>query len=508
MGNLLCALSMKEPSRWLALIGVSLLAFTAFLDVTIVDTAIPFIQKALPSSILQLQWVLNIFTIVLSTTMIGAGKFSDLFGRKKIFFIGAFIFGIAALGAGFSESISVLIFFRGLQGLGASLLFISSMALLTDIFPKEEHSKAVGIYTAITGTGLTIGPAVGGILIGLLNWRWVFWINVPIVLVGLTLSAITLSKAKKSATHEVHIDWKGLFLLIVGLASFTYGIISVAQRGWDHLFTLLMLAVGIGGLFLLFQAEKKSHHPLLDLEIFKNKTVLLSVISSMVAGIVSFVYMFFDPLYLKTIRELSPYAIGLLITAIPAAQIVVSIFFASLLKKFGLRTLLTVSVGSAFLASLIHCFIGPNFPLVLLIVPFFLLGINWGLSNTCQISSVHQEISEHRAGRAIGTITTMWNVVGGIVLAIASALFHSVQLRAFLDHLKESNLKIGPQRLQAVTEMLQNGSGTVQTLHSEALFSLFQESFMSAYGWVMGANALLILIAFAAVLMIRAKRAL
>src|SRR5271154_4925515 len=122
--------------KWWALIGVSLLTFTAYLDATIVNTALPFIQTALQADILQLQWVANIFTIILSMTMIAIGKFADLWGRKKIFYFGMVIFAVAAFGAGLSPTVESLVFFRGLQALGASTTFIASAALLSNVFPE------------------------------------------------------------------------------------------------------------------------------------------------------------------------------------------------------------------------------------------------------------------------------------------------------------------------------------------------------------------------------------
>ncbi len=131
--------------KWLGLFGISILAFTAYLDFTIVNTALPFIQKAFDIDILQLQWVSNIFSIIVSMTMIASGKFGDLWGRKRLFYLGVGVFAIAAMGAGMSPNIDLLIFFRGLQAVGASILFICSTALISQTFPSEFRYKAIGI---------------------------------------------------------------------------------------------------------------------------------------------------------------------------------------------------------------------------------------------------------------------------------------------------------------------------------------------------------------------------
>ena len=238
----------KFRFKWWALLGVSLLAFTAFLDATIVDTALPFIQASLKTNILQLQWVANIFTIILSMTMIAIGKFADLWGRKRVFYIGVVLFAIAAFGAGLSPTVEILIASRGLQALGASTIFIASAALLSDVFPEKERIKAISIYGGVTGFGLMIGPFLGGILIELFNWRWVFWINLPLIAAGLAACSFSL-RAHIREKHSSRIDWLSLFLLICGLGFLMYGIIAGAQANWSSIAAWVLIGTGIRGAY-------------------------------------------------------------------------------------------------------------------------------------------------------------------------------------------------------------------------------------------------------------------
>jgi len=420
-----------HPYRWLALIGISLLAFIAFLDITIVNTAIPYIQETFKTSVLKLQWVSNAFTLLLSMTYIAAGNISDRFGQKKTFFTGVFLFAIASWGAGASPSLSFLIFARALQGLATSLIYTSSTAMLTTLFPQEEHPKAVSLYTGIIGTGLMAGPAVGGLLVGWLNWRWVFWINIPAFLIGLLLCAWS-AKAPwpdRPAKTPRPIDLKSLLLLIIGLALFTYGTITGAEKGWMHVETLLPFGIGLVALITLTLLDLRMEHPLLELEIFKNRLLLLAIFSCIVAGLVSRVFIFFDPLYLKTVRSLSPFAIGFLVSVLPAAQVLLSLFFARLIKRFGVARLLLFSILSACFAAWMHTVFGEHFPYSVLVIALFMLGINWGLSTACMVSSARQEVAPEKAGAVIGTISTLWNIVGCLMLAISSGLFHTIQIK-------------------------------------------------------------------------------
>jgi len=412
--------------KWWALFGVTVLAFTAFLDATIVNTALPFIQTALHADIFQLQWVASIFTIVLSMTMIAIGKLADLWGRKKVFYFGVIAFSIAALGAGLSPTVEMLIGFRGLQALGASTIFVASAALLSDVFPERERIRAISIYGGLTGFGLMIGPFLGGILIAILGWRWVFWINLPLIAIGLAACSFSLKKLPHE-TSSVRIDWAGLFLLIFGLGALMYGIVGGAQANWSSLFAWILLGAGIAALILLVILDEKRKNPLLDFPIFKQRIIGLAALSCALAGVASTVFMFFDPLYLRILRQLAPFWIGLLIAIIPAAQALISFVFSRAVKQFGVANLLFFSVIAAFFAICLHRLIGLHTPLIFLAIPFFLLGINWGLSNSAMITAVNQVVASRKIGEALGTIATIWNIVGSLLLASSTAVFHASQ---------------------------------------------------------------------------------
>lgn len=412
--------------KWWALLGVCLLAFTAFLDVTIVNTALPFIQTALNANILQLQWVANIFTIVLSMTLIALGKFADLWGRKKIFYTGVILFAVAAFGAGFSPNTEFLVLFRGMQSLGASAILVASTALLSNVFPEKERVRAISIYAGVTGFGLMIGPFLGGILIALLGWRWVFWINLPLIAIGLSICSFSL-KGHSHNKPSTRIDWIGLVLLIFGLGALLYGIISGAQSSWESTGAWIWLGLGVTALIILLILDARSKNSLLDLHVFKNKLIVLAALSCAFGGVVSTVFMFFDPLYLRILRKLSPFLIGLLIAIIPVAQVIISFSFNRLEKWFGTANLLFISNLIAFLAVALHRFIQLETPLIFLALPFFLLGINWGLSNAATMTAANQVVATHKIGAAMGMIFTIWNLVGSILLAASTAVFYATE---------------------------------------------------------------------------------
>lgn len=413
----------------LALLGVALLLFTACFHFTGVGAALPFIQKTFQSDVLQLQWITSFFSVVMGMTMIAAGKLGDRFGRKQVLLLGSLLFGLASLGAGYSPSLEILMAFRVLQGIGASIIFIVSPALLSEVFPQSAQVRAISIYGAAMGLGLMLGPFVTGVLIEAFSWRWVFWINLPLILVALATSIFGL-KGHASEKHRVRLDGWSLLLLTCGLGALMYGIITGAQSEWKSLASWGYLGTGSGVLLFLLILDMLRKHPLLDLHIFKKQLIVLTTLSCAAAGIADTAFLFFDSLYLGNLRALSPLQVGLLVAVIPAAQVPVSFFFKSLLKWFGISTLLLLSVGIFGLSVILHQLIALHTPLLFLILPFGLLGVTWGLANVGYVTAVNQVIPARETGAALGTLATLWNLAGSLFLALSAAVFHAIELHS------------------------------------------------------------------------------
>lgn len=286
--------------KWFALIGLSLLSFTAFVDFTIVSTALPFIQKDLSASVGQLQWVMSMFSLILSMFMIAAGKAGDLFGQKKVFYIGFIFFAIAAFGAGFAPNIYWLILFRGIQGFAGGIIFTLGIALLPQAFPLKQQTTAISIFSAFNGAGLASGPFLGGLIISYLSWRWVFFINIPVIVFGFLLCFFTL-KSSPPPNRNIHLDWLGLILLIGGLGLFIFGLSTASIPEFSLQLTVFSILSGLLILILFYLNERKVPEPLLDLEIFKSPPALLAINVSAITGLITAVFMFFDPLYLMHI---------------------------------------------------------------------------------------------------------------------------------------------------------------------------------------------------------------
>jgi len=410
--------------KWWALIGLSLLSFTAFLDFTIVSTALPFIQQAFHASVLKLQWITNIYGMLVCIFQVISGRIGDSFGRRKIFYFGFLLFAIASLGAGLAHSIDIVIGFRALQGVAGAIVFTLGAALIPQAFPEKEHTRAVGIFSAFNGAGLAVGPFLGGLLITYLSWRWVFLVNIPIIIIGFICCSFSLKESPRQ--QQLKIDWWGFLLLAIGLGCFIYGLINGESISWSTPITWINIIIGIVALLALLKVEKKVAHPLLDLDLFKHKHTALVIVAVVLASLVSFTLLFFDPLYLRLVLHHTAMTIGIMLLAVPIMQVIVSIGLTPLIKRFGVFNLLAFSGVTGLITALLHAYFGVGTSLWIIIIAFLLMGYSWGIGNAGSIAGIMQSVKTDQIGGALGTVFTMWNLFNAIFLALSTVIFHSV----------------------------------------------------------------------------------
>jgi EmrB/QacA subfamily drug resistance transporter len=446
----------NHPYKWFSLIGLSLLAFTAFLDYTIVSTAIPFIQASFKVSIVKLQWVTTIFLMIMSMSMITAGKIGDMWDRRLLFYIGFIIFAIAAIGAALSPNLTSLIIFRGIQGFSAAIIFTQSAVLLPQAFPKDEQRLAIGIYSTFTGLGLAIGPFLGGILIHYLSWRYVFWVNIPIIIVGFACCIFTLQKPPKGVAPP-KFDFIGLILLIITIWGIIVGTIKWGE--WIY------ITIGIIALILLIIQEISHPHPLIEVETFTNPYSLTGVLVCLSAAIYAMVYLFFDPIYFKVILNYNPALIGTVLVAMPISQVLVSILFPWLMKKIGLMKIIIGCSILGIIGAIFNSFFGITSPIWFIVITLFLMGFVWGAANTASITIASEHVTPEKSGTIIGTIFTSWNVSGAIFLAICSVVFNNQQIKHLNNHIEQKNQNISEVNLQELKKAIHDPDHAVQILH-------------------------------------------
>lgn len=463
-----------------------MVVFAIYLNYTIINTALPYLQKAFSTPVLTLQWVINIFALIFSAFLITSGRIADIIGRKVVFYYGIPVFFIGSLLAGLSINISMLIISRGIQALGTVVIVTSSLSLLSNIFTKDEYHKAVGIYVAISGVGLTLGPFVGGIIINWFNWRGVFFVNLPFLILGFLFCIANLTKIK-TQIQSSKIDWLGVVFLTLSIGSFIYALIYGAQYNWDSAQCIGFFALSMFSIIILLFIERFASDPILNLKIFQNKQVQLAILICISAGVIVGALLFFNPLYLSIIRGQTPTEIGLSLAMIPFMQVVISFLYKKLYLYIGFPTLCCIAIFSALSATIIQYGFTENSSYFLIALSYILAGITWGFANISAPFAIDEAYLRRHSGATIGTIYTAWNISSSVLLATATVIFNArethvlnsnlVKLGLHLNNLQHNHIKstlIDPEHTKSILEK-------ISTLDATKIFPLYKQSFIAGF---------------------------
>jgi EmrB/QacA subfamily drug resistance transporter len=412
-----------DPRRWKALSLVALADFVVILDATIVNIALPSIGRHFHASITELSWVVSAYILAFGGLLMLGGRLADLFGRRRLFVTGLVIFGLASLAGGMSSSITELIAFRALQGLGAAALAPAARSIVQILFEEgAERSKAMGIWAAVAGSGTVVGLILGGVLTSEFGWQWVFWVNVPVTL-GAAAVAYRLVNESRADVDNRSIDVAGATLVGGGLVAILYALVNANAAGWVSLQTVGLLVLGSALLASFVWVESKVSAPLMPLSIFRLPYVRGANIA-MVLTAAAMVGMFFVlSLYQQQLEGYSALAAGL--SALPLALVLVAVAGAAgpLTERMGpkpvfLSGLALFSVGVAWLSRIpVHGSYVAN-----LLGPDVIIGLGLGLTFVSITIASTLGVSNDRAGLAGGLINTTQQIGGAIGLAVITTV--------------------------------------------------------------------------------------
>jgi EmrB/QacA subfamily drug resistance transporter len=410
-------------NRWLVLVIACLAQFMVVLDATVVNVALPSIQRGLHFSASNLAWVVNAYTLIFGGFLMLGGRAADLIGRKRLFAAGVALFSLASLLNGLAQSSAMLVVGRGLQGLGGALLSPAALSIINTTFTEtSERTKALGVWSAIAAGGGAVGLLLGGVLTDLASWPWIFIVNVP---VGVVALALTLRYVPESRAHMEHraFDLAGALTVTAGLVVLVYGIVKAQAYGWSSARTIGLLAGGVALLALFTAIEARSVAPLMRLSVFRVRT--LSVANTVLLLVASglFGMFFFASLYVQEILGYSPLRAGLAFLPVTGGIIVGAGIAQQLIRRLGVRnvaaggiTLATagmvvltqVPVHGSYAGDLLTGLVPMSIGMGLTFVPVTLLGTGG--------------VSEDDAGLASGLFNTAQQVGGSLGLAILSTL--------------------------------------------------------------------------------------
>ncbi len=398
--------SSKPSWKWFILINVLIGATMSALDVSIVNVAMPTLKVYFNTSMATIEWVAMAYMLTLTVFLPFFGRLADMMGRSKLYNIGFVIFTIGSVLCGAATSAMFIILARILQAVGAGLLQANSVAIITQAFPGNERGKAIGIQGAVQAIAMAVGPFVGGILISNWNWRWVFFINLPIGIIG-TFAGLLILPRQEQAGKKEKIDYLGTALFASGLAFLVLAFNNVGKLGWGSPVVMGYFAGACVLLPAFVFTEFKVDAPMMDLKLFKNWTFTTGNLTGMLSYYVMFAVLFLMPFYFENVMNYSPAKAGSLLTPIPLAMAVVAPYAGHISDKHGPRIMTSAGMLVAALSCFAFMFLGPQSSLFVMIGELVLLGIGMGLFTPPNNSAIMGAAPKDKLGLAGGLLNMM-----------------------------------------------------------------------------------------------------
>jgi EmrB/QacA subfamily drug resistance transporter len=407
-----------ENYKWWALSCTSLGMLLATVNSGTLIIALPDLERALGTTVLQLVWVILAYMISSTVLVLTAGRLSDIFGRKRAYVLGFVVFAFASLGAGFSGSGAELILWRIVQGVGAAFLFANAAALVTDAFPKEQLGVAMGTNTMIAAVGLVIGPVLGGALVSI-SWHWVFWFNVPFGLAGAAWGALVLHELAKKDTNR-GLDIPGTLTFVAGLTGLVFGISKGGITSWTQPDVIAGLIAGVVLLPVFVLIESRSASPMLDLDIFRNRLFAAATAAAFINGLSRFALLFIFVFYFQGVEGDDPILAGIKLAPMAIGMLIASPLAGIWADRHGSRTLAALGMLVSAIALALMTTLEGSSPYWQAAAWLGLVGIGSGMFNSPNTAAMMGTVPQYRRGVAAGARMMLQNT--GAVISIAFVL--------------------------------------------------------------------------------------
>jgi EmrB/QacA subfamily drug resistance transporter len=411
----------ERGNKWWTLVAVCLGTFMLLLDVTIVTVALPDIQQALNSSFSDLQWIVDAYALTLAAFLLTAGSLADMYGRRLLYLIGLVVFTLASALCGFAVSTLMLQLSRALQGAGGAIMFAVSLALLADAFRGKDRGVAFGVWGAVTGLAVAIGPLLGGLLTTGLSWRWIFFVNAPIGIAAVIISVLKVAESR--APHASGPDWAGFSLFTVALSSLVYGLIESNQRSFTNPLVLGCFAAAAVLLVAFVAVELRTTAPMFDLSLFRLPTFSGGSVAAFGLSASIFSMLLYLVLYIQDILGYSALATGVRLMVISGGILLTSTVAGRLTSRVPIRLLIGPGLIIVGIGLLLMRGLNAGSSWTHLIPGMIVGGIGIGLVNPPLASTAVGVVPPQRAGMASGISSTFRQVGIATGIALLGALF-------------------------------------------------------------------------------------
>lgn len=390
------------PGRWLALLGVGMGVLMVTIDSSIVNISLPAFVKLFNTGFAQVQWVVLAYVLIITSLLLGAARLGDMYDKKRLYTGGLVVFTLGSALCASATTIEWLIVFRAVQGLGAAFTQALGIAMITEIFPSSERGRALGIMGSIVSIGIAVGPPLGGLILGLASWHWIFLVNLPVGMLALAIVTRFIPNLPPSRAHQRFDHWGGA-LLFLTLALYAFGMTSGQQMGFGQPVVLASLVAAALGLALFLRVELRTDQPMVDLKLFTNILFSLNLLMAFLVFIVLAGF-FILPFYLELVLGFPSTLVGVLMMVHPIGMGVIAPLAGALSDRFGSRVIslagLLVIVAGCLALSTVQTGLSPLefFPRTLL------LGVGMGLFQAPNNSAVMGIIPRERLGIGSGLL--------------------------------------------------------------------------------------------------------
>jgi EmrB/QacA subfamily drug resistance transporter len=424
-------LEMSSRRRWAVTAGVMTGMFIAALEATVVGTAMPTVIASL-GGLSHYSWVFSAYLVTSTVTVPVWGKLSDLYGRRLLYQIGIGVFLLGTLLSGLSTSMTQLIIFRAVQGLGAGALVPLGMTIIGDIFTLQERAKMQAYFSGVWGLSSVVGPVVGGFITDQISWRWVFFINLPVGIAAALIIGIALKEPKQHENPTIDCAGAGLLMLAISLL-----MLAMVEGGatLTTLFApenLLLFAAAIILLLIFFWVEKKAPDPVIPFDLFRNRTVAVSVAAGFLAGVAMFGVISFVPLFAQGALGLTATEAGSLLTPLMLSWVLMSVVGGRLLLKVGYRTITIIGFVILTVGFVLLALFQRETARFWLYVDLVLIGAGLGLTMLTLLIAVQQVVDRTKLGVAT-SLNQFSRAIGGAFGVAIMGAFLTAGLAAELD---------------------------------------------------------------------------
>lgn len=412
----------RTRTRPLLVLAVCCLSlFIVSMDVTIVNVALPSIRAEFGASVTQLQWIVDAYVVVLASFLLLAGATADRLGRRRVFQTGLLLFGVASLVCSLAPDAGTLIAARAAQGLGGSMLNPVAMSIITNTFTvPRERARAVGVWGAVIGVAMAVGPVAGGWLTETIGWRSVFWVNVPVALAAIVLCALFVPESRAAVARRV--DILGQICVVLALASLVFALIEAPLLGWGSRLIVALLALSAAAVLTLILHARRTPEPVIEPRFFRSVPFSAATVIAVLGFAGYGAFLFINALYLQEVRELSPVQAGLRMLPLAASTFVSSLLSGRLVGRFGARPSFLLAGGLIAASAVLLLGVDAHTPDGTLALAYVLFGFGFGTINAPITTTAVAGMPLAQSGVASAVASTSRQVGTALGVALAGTL--------------------------------------------------------------------------------------